>query len=91
LHRHLKLFLEYYHGTRTHLWLEKDSPGGRSAARVGACGSRGAGWPGYIIGTNVAPPKPRRDAEWSHRNSPLVQIHRGAVSPTRPRGFRSPV
>jgi len=30
LHRHLKLFLEYYHGTRTHLSLEKDTPEGRS-------------------------------------------------------------
>ena len=30
LHRHLKLFLEYYHGTRTHLSLEKDTPERRS-------------------------------------------------------------
>jgi transposase InsO family protein len=30
LHRHLKLFLEYYHGTRTHLSLEKDPPERRS-------------------------------------------------------------
>jgi hypothetical protein len=30
LHRHLKLFLEYYHGTRTHLSLEKDTPESRS-------------------------------------------------------------
>jgi transposase InsO family protein len=46
LHRHLKLFLEYYHGTRTHLSLEKDTPGGSfgAAARVGARGSSGAGW-----------------------------------------------
>jgi len=29
LHRHLKLFLEYYHGTRTHLSLEKDTPESR--------------------------------------------------------------
>jgi transposase InsO family protein len=28
--RHLKLFLEYYHGTRTHLSLEKDTPESRS-------------------------------------------------------------
>jgi putative transposase len=27
--RHLKLFLEYYHGTRTHLSLEKDAPESR--------------------------------------------------------------
>ena len=27
--RHLKLFLEYYHGTRTHLSLEKDTPESR--------------------------------------------------------------
>jgi transposase InsO family protein len=30
LSRHLKLFLEYYHGTRTHLSLEKDTPESRS-------------------------------------------------------------
>jgi transposase InsO family protein len=30
LYRHLKLFLEYYHGTRTHLSLEKDTPERRS-------------------------------------------------------------
>ena len=29
LHRRLKLFLEYYHGTRTHLSLEKDTPESR--------------------------------------------------------------
>jgi transposase InsO family protein len=29
LRRHLKSFLEYYHDTRTHLSLEKDTPGGR--------------------------------------------------------------
>ena len=28
--RHLKLFLEYYHETRTHLSLEKDTPVSRS-------------------------------------------------------------
>jgi len=30
LRRHLKLFLEYYHGTRTHLSLEKETPERRS-------------------------------------------------------------
>ena len=30
LRRHLKLFLEYYHRSRTHLGLEKDSPESRS-------------------------------------------------------------
>jgi hypothetical protein len=30
LHRHLKWFLEYYPGTRTHLSLEKDPPESRS-------------------------------------------------------------
>jgi transposase InsO family protein len=30
LHRHLKLFLEYYHQSRTHLSLEKDTPASRS-------------------------------------------------------------
>jgi transposase InsO family protein len=28
--RHLKSFLEYYHQSRTHLWLEKDTPESRS-------------------------------------------------------------
>ena len=31
LHPHLKLSLEYYHGTRTHLSLEKDTPESRPA------------------------------------------------------------
>ena len=26
LHRHLKIFIEYYHRSRTHLALEKDTP-----------------------------------------------------------------
>jgi hypothetical protein len=30
LRRQLKLFQEYYHGTRTHLSLEKDTPESRS-------------------------------------------------------------
>jgi transposase InsO family protein len=30
LHRHLKSFLKYYHGTRTYLSLEKDTPERRS-------------------------------------------------------------
>jgi hypothetical protein len=30
LRRHLKLFLEYYHQSRTHLSLEKDTPESRS-------------------------------------------------------------
>jgi hypothetical protein len=30
LHRHLKLFLEYYHQSRTHWSLEKDTPESRS-------------------------------------------------------------
>ena len=30
LHRHLKFFLEYYHQSRTHLSLEKDTPESRS-------------------------------------------------------------
>ena len=43
---HLKLFLEYYHQSRTHLSLEKDTPEGRSApaAGVGACSSGTASW-----------------------------------------------
>jgi transposase InsO family protein len=57
LHRHLKLFLEYYHGTRTHLSLEKDTPESRSvqppeSGRVVACRRLA----GCIISTNVAPP-----------------------------------
>jgi len=30
LYRHLKSFMAYYHETRTHLSLEKDTPAGRS-------------------------------------------------------------
>ena len=29
LYRHVKSFLDYYHESRTHLSLEKDTPGGR--------------------------------------------------------------
>jgi transposase InsO family protein len=36
LHLHLKLFLEYYHGTRTHLSLEKDTPESRSVQPPGS-------------------------------------------------------
>jgi hypothetical protein len=40
---------------------------------------------GCIIGTNVAPPNPRRDVEWSHRNKLLYcGFIRGAVSPKWP-------
>jgi hypothetical protein len=34
LYRHLQLFVEYYHGTRTHLSLEKDTPESRSVQSV---------------------------------------------------------
>jgi transposase InsO family protein len=68
---HLKSFLEYYHQSRTHLSLEKDTPEGRSvqppeSGHVVACRR----WAGCIIGTNVAPPEPCRDVEWSHSNKP---------------------
>jgi transposase InsO family protein len=62
--RHLKLFLEYYHETRTHLSLEKDTPVSRSVQppesgcivavpQVGAC----------IIGTNVE--RRNRERGWT--------------------------
>jgi putative transposase len=56
LRRHLKLFLEYYHQSRTHLSLEKDTLESRSvqsaeAGRVVAVPQVAV----CIIGTNVAP------------------------------------
>jgi hypothetical protein len=36
LHRHLKLFLEYYHRSRTHLSLEKDPPESRPVQPPGS-------------------------------------------------------
>jgi hypothetical protein len=79
-HRHLKWSLEYDHGTRTHLSLEKDTPQGRSVEppECGACGSGAAGGRSCIIGTNVAPPKPHRDVERSHStNSSTAESSRG--------------
>jgi hypothetical protein len=84
LQRHLKLFLEYYHGTRT------------TRRRVGRCSRQSRGvWQqcrrlaGCIIGTNVAPPEPRRDVAWSHSNQLLYYgFIGGAASPTWPRGSR---
>ena len=35
LYRHVKAFVEYYHQSRTHLTLEKDTPGGRPAQPPG--------------------------------------------------------
>jgi transposase InsO family protein len=35
LYRHVKAFVEYYHQSRTHLSLEKDTPGGRPAQPPG--------------------------------------------------------
>jgi putative transposase len=33
LHRHVKRFLDYYHDSRTHLWLAKDAPEPRPIQR----------------------------------------------------------
>ena len=35
LYRHMKSFVDYYHESRTHLSLEKDTPGGRPAQPPG--------------------------------------------------------
>jgi hypothetical protein len=56
LYRHLKSFMAYYHETKTHLSLEKDSP----ASRLVQAPSIGSSLPcrksaDCIIGTNVGP------------------------------------
>jgi hypothetical protein len=62
LSRHLRRFADYYHRSRTHLGLEKDTPEscpfqGPEAGRIVAIPEVG----GFIIVTNVALPEPRAD------------------------------
>jgi hypothetical protein len=69
--RHLKLFVEYYHGTRTHLSPEKDTSASRyTAAGVGACGSGDAGWRAASSVRTSRRLNPH-DVEWSHSNKLL--------------------
>ena len=82
--RHLKLFVEYYHGTRTHLSLQKDTPESRSVqspelGRVLAVPQVG----GCIIATNVAPPEPRGDVEGSDSNADSCRGRFSEVAPDR--------
>ena len=60
LSRHLRRFVDYYHRSRTHLGLEKDTPEPRPS-KDGKPGvsSRSQRWADSIIGTNVALPKSR--------------------------------
>ena len=54
LYRHLKSILAYYHESRTHLSLEKDSPAtGRCNRRALGQWLRCRNWVDFIIGTNV--------------------------------------
>jgi hypothetical protein len=81
LRRHLKLFLEYDHGTRTHLSLEKDTPQtvGR-AAGVRACGSGAAG--GRAASSVPMSRRLNRGVMSSGvtAQTPLPRSHRGAVA-----------
>ena len=66
LRRHMKSYVQYYHETRTHLALEKDTPASRSVqtpelGQVVALPQVG----GLLIGTNVG----RRDS-WLCRELP---------------------
>ena len=68
LYRHLRNFTDYYHRSRTHLGLQKDTPESRpvqapEAGRIVAIPEVG----GSIIGTNVAPPERCRDCGLRHR------------------------
>jgi len=83
LHGHLKLFLEYYHGTRTHLSLEKDTSVG-AAAGVGACGSGAAGW---RAASSVRTSRRLNRGVMSSgvtAQTPLPRSHRGAVAALDP-------
>ena len=58
LYRHLRNFADYYHRSRTHLGLKKDTPDSRAvqAPEAGRIGPSRR-WVGSIIGTNGAPPE----------------------------------
>ena len=75
LSRHLRRFADYYHRSRTHLGLQKDTPEPRpvqapEAGRIVAIPR----WVGYIIVTNVAPPERRRVEP--QQQTTLLSIHR---------------
>jgi transposase InsO family protein len=55
---HLRRFADYYHRSRTHLGLQKDTPESRPVQAPEAGGSwRSRRWAGSIIVTNGAPPE----------------------------------
>ena len=85
LSRHLRKFAEYYHRSRTHLGLQKDTPESRPSKHQKLGGSsRSQSWAGSIIATNAAPPEPRTTVELSHGDNVLYgRFIGGAVSPTR--------
>ena len=69
LYRHLRNFADYYHWSRTHLGLQKDTPESRPRP---SCQKPGGSWRSpksvdSIIGTNVAPPERCRDCGLRHR------------------------
>ena len=69
LYRQLREFADYYHRSRTHLGLQKDTPESRQvqepeAGRIVAIPR----WAGSIIATNVALLELRTAVELSHRN-----------------------
>jgi transposase InsO family protein len=71
LHRHLKSFSDYYHRSRTHLALEKDSPEPRPIQPQTLDGSsRFRKLVGYIIGTSGAPPEQLHLVTVSRRITP---------------------
>ena len=53
LYRHRKSFIAYYHETRTHLSLEKDTPASRCNRRILGQWLRCCKSADFIIGTNV--------------------------------------
>ena len=72
LSRHLQRFADYYHRSRTHLGLQKDTPEPRPVQAPEA--GRVVAIPGYIIVTNVAPPERRRVEP--PQQTTLLSIHR---------------
>jgi putative transposase len=79
LSRHLRRFAHYYHRSRTHLGLQKDTPESAPSRHQKPGGSlRSRRSAVSIIVTNVAPPEPRRVESQQRTTSSPIQ--RGCLS-----------
>src|SRR5262245_57724356 len=75
LYRHLREFADYYHRSRTHLGLEKDTPEitprPSTRSRAERRDPRDGRAPSSLRTTNIAPPELRTAVELSHSNKVL--------------------